>query len=124
VTPAAFETGCLDLPGASKVVQWGGASVYKIGPRMFAIAGLSRGGGMASYVFRVSEMAYELLIEQGLAGPAPYLRGANWVRLASQDALSDDDLRAYLREAHALVAAKLTRAQRAALGLAPRPVGV
>jgi predicted DNA-binding protein (MmcQ/YjbR family) len=118
VSPAAFEAACLALPAASKVVQWGGASVYKLGPKVFAIAGLPRAGEPASYVFKVSDMAYELLIEHGLAEPAPYLRRAKWVRLTHQDALGDEDLRAYLRQAHALVAVRLTRALRAGLGLA------
>ncbi len=124
MSPEAFEAACLDLPAATKVVQWGGASVYKLGPKVFAIAGLSRAGEPASYVFKVSEMAYELLIEHGFAEPAPYLRRAKWVRLRRQDALGDDDLRAYLGQAHALVAAKLTRAARAALGLPPPRAGV
>lgn len=118
MTPAAFEACCLALPATHKVVQWGGSSVYKIGPRVFAIAGLSR-GETPSYVFKVSEIAYELLIEHGLARPAPYLRGAKWVQLADQDALPDRDLAAYLAQAHALVAARLTRAVRRELGLAP-----
>jgi predicted DNA-binding protein (MmcQ/YjbR family) len=124
VSPAAFEAACLALSGASKVVQWGGSSVYKLGPKVFAIAGLGHGGAAPSYTFKVSEMAYELLIEQGLAQPAPYLRGAKWVRLVSRDALDAADLTAYLREAHALVAVKLTRVQRAELGLAPKPARV
>jgi predicted DNA-binding protein (MmcQ/YjbR family) len=117
VSPEAFEAHCLALPAAHKVVQWGGASVYKIGPKVFAIAGLGRESG-PSYTFKVSDMAYELLIEHGYAGPAPYLRGAKWVRLKAADALPEDDLKAYLDQAHALVAAKLTRVMRKDLGLA------
>jgi predicted DNA-binding protein (MmcQ/YjbR family) len=123
VSPEAFEVACLSLPGASKVVQWGGSDVFKVGPKVFAIAGLARAGGPARYVFKVSEMAFELLIEHGLAHPAPYLGRAKWVQLVSLDALDDGDLRAYLRQAHALIAAKLTRAQRKVLGLAPEPRG-
>ena len=116
MTPEAFEAYCLSLPAAAKVVQWGGSSVYKLGPKVFAIAGLGRGGPPA-YTFKVSDIAYELLIEHGFARPAPYLRGAKWVQLTGQDALGDEDLRAYLDQAHALVAAKLTRAVRKDLGL-------
>jgi predicted DNA-binding protein (MmcQ/YjbR family) len=124
VSPEAFETACLALPGAGKVVQWGGSSVYKLGPKVFAIAGLGHGGAAPSYTFKVSEMAYEMLIEQGLARPAPYLRGAKWVQLVGRDALGADDLKAYLLQAHALVADKLTKVQRAELGLAPKPARV
>ena len=54
----------------------------------------------------------------GLARPAPYLARAKWVQLTARDALSDTDLKAYLTQAHGLIAAKLTRAARKALGLA------
>jgi len=121
VSPQDFETACLALTGAHKVVQWGGSSVFKVGPKVFAIAGLARADEETRYVFKVSDMAFELLIEHGLARPAPYLGRAKWVQLASLDALEDDDLRAYLRQAHSLIASKLTRAQRQALGLSDAP---
>jgi len=63
-------------------------------------------------------MGYQLLIEHGLAEPAPYLARAGWVRLVAQDALPDAELIAYLAQAHGLVAARLTRTARAGLGLA------
>jgi predicted DNA-binding protein (MmcQ/YjbR family) len=116
VSPEAFEAWCLSRPAAHKVVQWGGSSVYKLGPKVFAIAGLGRGGPPA-YTFKVSDIAYELLIEHGFGRPAPYLRGAKWVQLTGQDVLPDEELKAYLDQAHALVAAKLTRAMRKTLGL-------
>ena len=118
MTPQAFKAACLALPATHLVVQWGGSDVFKVGPRVFAICARFRPLEPDSYVFKVSDMAYELLIEHGLARPAPYLRRAKWVALAGPDVLRDDDLKAYLRQAHALVAAKLTRAQRRELGLA------
>jgi predicted DNA-binding protein (MmcQ/YjbR family) len=39
------------------------------------------------------------------------------VLLASPDALPDHELKAYLAQAHALIAARLTRAVRRSLGL-------
>jgi len=122
VSPDAFKAACLALPGTSLIVQWGGSSVYKVGPKVFAIAGLSRGHAPQTYVFKASDMAYELLIEHGAARSAPYLGRAKWVQLVDQDALDDGDLAAYLGQAHALISAKLTRAQRKALGVAePAP---
>jgi predicted DNA-binding protein (MmcQ/YjbR family) len=118
VSPDAFEACCRGLPAATMTVQWGGTSVFKVGGKIFAMAnGLveRRAGG---YMFKASDMAYELLIEQGLAAPAPYLARARWVQLADNDALPDDELGAYLTQAHALIAAKLTRAVRRQLGLA------
>ena len=112
-----FRAACAVLPAATYVNQWGGAHVYKVGGRIFAIAGFARGGGPPAFAFKASEMGYQLLIEHGLAEPAPYLARAGWVRLVAQDALPEADLVAYLGQAHALVAARLTRAERGRLGL-------
>ena len=118
MTPKAFEAACMALPGASLSVQWGGAHVFKVGGKMFAVIGLNHGeDGPPAYSFKASEMAFELLIEHGLGRPAPYLQRAKWVRLAGPDALSDADLKAYLVQAHALIASRLTRAQKRELGL-------
>lgn len=116
--PRTFEAHCLRLPAATKVVQWEGTSVFKVGGKMFALGGgfVERLGG--GFMFKTSNMAYQLLIEQGLARPAPYLARAKWVQLVGNDALPDAELKAYLNQAHALIAAKLTRKSRKALGLA------
>ncbi|MFB9262608.1 MmcQ/YjbR family DNA-binding protein [Bradyrhizobium erythrophlei] len=118
MTPKAFETRCLRLPAVTKVVQWEGTSVFKVGGKMFALAGgfVAQSGG--GFMFKTSTMAYQLLIDQGLARPAPYLARATWVQLVGNDALSDSELAAYLTQAHALVAAKLTQKSRKLLGLA------
>lgn len=76
MTPRTFETRCLRLPAVTKVVQWEGTSVFKVGGKMFALGGgfAARSGG---YMFKTSNMAYAMLIEHGLARPAPYLARAN-----------------------------------------------
>ena len=94
MSPKLFEKHCLRLPHATKIVQWEGTSVFK-----------------------VSDMAYAMLIEHGVARPAPYLARAKWVQLTSNNALPDAELAAYLAQAHALIVAKLTRKSRKALGL-------
>ena len=116
MTPKTFEARCLRLPAATKVVQWEGTSVFKVGGKMFALSGgfIERSGG---FMFKTSNMAYQILIEQGFARPAPYLARAKWVQLIGNGALPDAELKAYLDQAHALVAAKLTRKSRKALGL-------
>jgi len=117
LSPEAFEAACLGLPGTARVVQWGGSSVYKVGGRIFALIGFGPAGDWTAYNFKASDMAFELLVEHGLARPAPYLARAKWVQLERQDALPDADLAAYLRQAHALAAARLTKAERSRLGL-------
>ncbi len=113
----AFEAYCLSLPGATLSVQWEGAYVFKVGGKMFAIGRPDGGGALGGYSFKASDMAYELLIEDGACKPAPYLARAKWVQLLRRDALPEADLKAYLAQAHALVGAKLTKAMRKELGL-------
>ncbi len=117
MTPKSFETRCLRLPAVTKVVQWEGTSVFKVGGKMFALGGgfAARSGG---YMFKTANMAYAMVIEHGLARPAPYLARAKWVQLVSNNALPDAELILYLAQAHALIAAKLTRKTRKELGLA------
>ena len=60
------------------------------------------GGTVWGFSFKASDMAFELLPQQGVARPAPYLQRAKWLALTAPDALPDDDLRAYVAEAHAI----------------------
>jgi predicted DNA-binding protein (MmcQ/YjbR family) len=70
---------------------------------MFASGG-GIGNPSPAYAFKTSDMAFELLVEHGVARPAPYLARARWVQLLAADALPDRELDAYLAQAHALVA--------------------
>ena len=113
----AFDALCRSLPAATYVNQWGGSHVYKVGGKIFAMAAAFGANEGCAYSFKASEISYALLIDHGLARPAPYLARAKWVQLVSRDALTDQDLRAYVAQAHALIAARLTRQARAQLGL-------
>ena len=115
MTSEAFHAAALALPGATFDIKWGVDRVYSVGGKMFAHAGIE-GDPEPKYMFKTSDLAFELLVEQGLATPAPYLARAKWVQLVKSDALSDGDLEAYLKEAHRIVAAKLPAAVRAGLG--------
>ena len=80
---------------------------------MFVMVGEQ--GGVS---FKVSDIAYEILTETGKARPAPYLARARWVNLPAIGDWPDDELAEHLVIAHSIVAAKLSKKQRAALGLA------
>ncbi|WP_340646561.1 MmcQ/YjbR family DNA-binding protein [Phenylobacterium sp.] len=112
MTPAQLDEACLALPAATRVVQWGGSDVYKVGGKIFAIAGLA--GGL---MFKVTDLAYEVMTQSGMAKPAPYLARAKWVSFDDLAALDAGEVSDWLRTAHGLVAAKLTRKQRAELAL-------
>ncbi|ABC23827.1 MmcQ/YjbR family DNA-binding protein [Rhodospirillum rubrum] len=112
-----FNAFCRALPATTHVVQWGGADVWKVGGKVFAIGGWET--GEPSFVFKAGEVAYEMLKEQPGLRPAPYLasRGLKWIQHYAQPGLSDDDLRAYIRRSHTIVAQGLSKKKRRELGL-------
>ena len=112
-----FNGFCRALPATSHVVQWGGSDVWKVGGKVFAIGGW--GDGEPAFTFKVSPLSYEILKEQPGLRPAPYLasRGMKWIQHYAQPGLSDDDLKAYLRESHKIVAQGLTKKKQKELGL-------
>lgn len=117
-----FNAFCTTLPAAFHVVQWGGATVWKVGTgeqnKVFAIAGWSQGEA-PGYTFKVSPVAYEMLREEPGLRPAPYLasRGMKWIQQYDDPGLSDADLRAYVAESHRLVSLGLTKKLQRQLGL-------
>ena len=116
MTPEAFHQTALALPGASFDIKWGVDRTYCVGAKMFAASGPTT-DPTPRYSFKASDMAFELLIEQGLARPTAYSARFKWVTLVSADALPDDQISAYLAQAHAIVAGGLPKKVRRELGL-------
>ena len=108
-----FEAFILALPSATLVRQWGDDSVGKVGGKVFALLDTDPG----EIWLKVSPMAYELLCELEGIRPAPYFARAGWVAVSAASPLSEDEIKAYLREAHRLVGLKLTKKVRTELGL-------
>ena len=118
--PMRFETfhaRALTLPAATHDVKFGDRRTYCVGGKMFAMAGRTD-EDTPLYGFKASPMAFELLVEDGIGRPMPYLWRAKWIELLRSDSLEADVLMAYVARAHALIATKLARAARARLGLA------
>lgn len=114
---AAFDAHCEGLQSTSHAVQWGGASVWKVGGKIFAICSKWGAGPHQRISFKCSEFTFQILCEQDGIVPAPYLARAKWVQLENPDAMHDEDLRRYIDAAHGIIAGKLTKSQRKALGL-------
>ncbi len=112
-----FNAFCAALPATTHVVQWGGAQVWKVGGKVFAIGGW--GDDAPGYTFKVTALAYELLKSQPGLRPAPYLasRGLTWIQHFAKPGLTDPDLRKYLRLSHHIVAQNLSKKRRTELGL-------
>jgi len=118
VTLDDYNAFCASLPHATHVVQWGGAHVWKVGGKVFAIAGWSKGEELA-VTFKCSDLAYDILKEQPGLRPAPYLasRGFTWIQRVTGETMDADALRDYIRESHRLVSLRLPRKVQAELGL-------
>ena len=112
MTREDVEAVAMALPAATKIVQWGGADVYKVGGKVFAICGLA--GGLS---FKVTEIGFMVLTDDGPGRQAPYLAKGHWV-LVDLGAFTPEEVASWLATSHELVAAKLTRKVRAELGLA------
>jgi predicted DNA-binding protein (MmcQ/YjbR family) len=106
---------CKSLRAATHVVQWGGADVWKVGGKVFAITGWDS----HDVVFKASDMAFEVLGRVKGIRPAPYMaaRGLKWLQhYGPPGGLSDDDLRAHIVASYDLVFAGLAKKTQAKLG--------
>jgi predicted DNA-binding protein (MmcQ/YjbR family) len=113
-----YNSFCAALPHATNVVQWGGASVWKVGGKVFAIAWFDNSVDQG-ITFKCSPLSFDMLKELESCRPAPYLasRGMKWIQRTEATSLSDRDLKAYLKESHRLVGLGLSKKRRRELGL-------
>ena len=114
MTPGALEKAAMALPGATLSIQWGDDRVYKVGGKMFA----ATDGAASNLSMKVTDIAFQALTETGQARPAPYMARAKWVMFDDVSRLDAVEVGDWLKTAHQLVAEKLTRKQRAELGIA------
>ncbi len=117
MTRDEFNAYCGGLKAVTHVIQWGNASVWKVGGKIFAICSKWGAGDGQKIGFKCSDMSYALLCEQKDIVPAPYLARAKWVQVETPEAMSDEDIKLYIQQAYTIVAGKLTKARRAELGL-------
>lgn len=109
---------CRSLPATTHVVQWGGAHVWKVGGKVFAIGGWTE-GEHPGITFKVSDLAYEILRDAPGLRPAPYLasRGMKWIQHYAEPGLPDEALKEYLVESHRIVSLGLPKKRQKELGL-------
>ena len=104
------------LPAVTLHEQWE-SLVAKVGGKVFALRGEESG----SITFKVSEMAFVGLTTLAGIEQAAYFAKGQWVTVQPDADLPAKDLKAYLSEAHRIIAGKLTRRQRTELGLEASP---
>lgn len=113
---AAIKTYCASLPHATAEVKWEIDHVYSIGGKMFAMATVNNSRG-TFVAFKVDDDRFLELTDRPGFLPAPYLARAKWVELKNLDAVSDAELKARLKRAYTIVAAKLTKKLQREFGL-------
>ncbi|HTW23199.1 MAG TPA: MmcQ/YjbR family DNA-binding protein [Candidatus Baltobacteraceae bacterium] len=107
---------CLSLPHTTEKVQWEDNLVFKVGDKMFAVVALEPRPSREHWIsFKCSSEEFAMLVERHGVIPAPYLARAQWVALETEDALSRDEIRRLLADAHALIFAKLPKSTQAKL---------
>jgi predicted DNA-binding protein (MmcQ/YjbR family) len=121
MSPASFDTFCNSLSHTHKVVQWGGAHVWKVAGKVFAIGWPEP--GQLHVTFKCSPLAFEILKSQPGVRPAPYLasRGMSWIQRTTAQSMNDAALKDYIRESYRLVALGLPKKKQAELGLDTTP---
>jgi predicted DNA-binding protein (MmcQ/YjbR family) len=113
-----FNQFCRSLSATTYVVQWGGAHVWKVGDKVFAIGGWSE-KNQPAFVFKTSDQNFGFLRECEGYKPAPYFanRGMKWIQQVTNIQEKDDSLCYYLTESHRIVSLGLTKKKQRELGL-------
>lgn len=117
---AEFNTFCQGLTATSHVVQWGNSDVWKVGGqtggqtggKVFAICGWN--DGRDAFVFKASDIVFDVLKDQPGIRPAPYMasRGLKWLQHYDLPGLSDPDLRHHILQSYRMVAMGLSAKKR------------
>lgn len=120
MTRDEFNAFCDGLPATTHVVQWGNSDVWKVGGKVFAVAGYHKDNPHYEVSFKCTEIAYEVLRETPGCRPAPYLasRGQPWIQRQTAEGIDDGELKGFLTDSHRIIASGLTKKLQAELGLA------
>jgi predicted DNA-binding protein (MmcQ/YjbR family) len=106
----------LSLPQTTVVKQWGECLVFKVAGKMFFLIALD-GGVIAGVTLKCAPEEFDELTEIDGIAQAPYCAKRMWVQVQDLSALPEAELHARIRRSYDLVAAKLPRKTRLALGL-------
>ena len=116
MTPKQIDAFCGKLPAATRTVQWEGVIVFKVGGKMFCLIA-PPDHSVGRVCFKCPPEHYDALSRAEGFRPAPYLARAKWVALDEPRILTAAETKAYLRRAHAVIAAALPRKKRVELRL-------
>lgn len=104
---------CKALPHTTEQIRWGDNLVFKVGGKMYAVMPLEPARLWLSFKVTPEEFA-ELCEREGVI-PAPYSARHHWVALEDGAAIPVAELKQLIRQAYALVRAKLPKKVQAQL---------
>ena len=109
---------CKNLTASTFVEQWGNAQVWKVGGKVFAIAGWNKNEQL-SITFKTTALDFDILKDHPGCQPAPYLasRGFKWIQRFDDCEMKDKELKQYIEDSHALIANALSKKKQKELGL-------
>lgn len=110
-----IQTICKTFPGVTEDIKWEDHLCFNVGGKMFVVTSPDRLPHTAS--FKTSDEDFEELSVRPGFIPAPYMARHKWVYVDDINRLSYKQWAHYLKQAHALVAAKLPAKTRKQLGL-------
>lgn len=75
-----FNCFCQKLNASTYVQQWGGAHVWKVGGKVFAIGGWD--DSVPAFTFKTNAFMFDVLKKEEGLRPAPYMpsRGLKWIQ--------------------------------------------
>ncbi|MCJ8311557.1 MAG: MmcQ/YjbR family DNA-binding protein [Saccharospirillaceae bacterium] len=118
MTKIQYNNFCKSLIASTFVEQWGAAQVWKVGGKVFAIAGWNKGEQLA-VTFKTTALDFDILKDHPGCRPAPYLasRGFKWIQRFDDCEMLDDELKLYIQDSHQLIANALSKKKQRELGL-------
>ncbi len=98
---------CRSMLAATETIQWGDNRVFKVGGKMFAVAGSAPD---ARYSFKVADERFLELSDLPGFRPAPYLARARWVQVdPSASTLPDAEIEALVHDAWEIIFGRLKK---------------
>ncbi len=118
MTLEEYNDFCGTLKATTHIVQWGDAHVWKVGGKVFAIAGWNE-GDLTGVTFKTTPTEFDFLKEMPGLRPAPYLgsRGFTWIQHYKEPGLDDEQLFEQLEDSHRIIASSLSKKKQRELGI-------
>jgi predicted DNA-binding protein (MmcQ/YjbR family) len=102
------------LPGVTEDIKWGNDLCFCVAKKMFCVTPLE---GAPNVSFKVTDEEFDELCARKNIIPAPYMARAKWVMVNNPAVFSKKEWVFYIGQSYQLVASKLPKKTRIALGI-------